>query len=398
MGPGPGDDDPVTQTSKYYPSAAGMSFVLPELGGLEISLQAVTYQSEREEGREAEQDGRWTRHPVPEGGTLAIGLLAGESWHPVLGGRANVIVRTRPSKGGHAVTVAVVNAVQASDLPRSKKSGELSRDAVARTSLFEVALDVCPTSHPIGYASSDAGLLDSEDRELAFTYREFPAFAVGHGAAVDWQEIDGRLRISLSFVPRRLVPSVSFDTERTRALGSALDLGTLRDSMDLAGLLGPLASGYSAWIEGQVEGLRGEALSDNLREVGGQVIARQRRAWRGSRMASPSLVATRWPPRRFPPRQRHHVPADAAPRASREGAHGPRWRAFQLAFALMVIPSLVDPEHADREIVDLLWFPNRRRKDRGVPVPDGVRDGASPAGRRRTDDGTSSCRGTPCAC
>jgi hypothetical protein len=34
-----------------------------------------------------------------------------------------------------------------------------------------------------------------------------------------------------------------------------------------------------------------------------------------------------------------------------------KWRPFQLAFLLMVIPGLVDPEDADREIVDLIWFP-----------------------------------------
>ena len=35
----------------------------------------------------------------------------------------------------------------------------------------------------------------------------------------------------------------------------------------------------------------------------------------------------------------------------------PRWRAFQLAFILLNLPGLADPVSADREIVDLLFFP-----------------------------------------
>ena len=34
-----------------------------------------------------------------------------------------------------------------------------------------------------------------------------------------------------------------------------------------------------------------------------------------------------------------------------------KWRPFQLAFQLLVIPSLADRSHSDREIMDLLWFP-----------------------------------------
>ncbi len=33
------------------------------------------------------------------------------------------------------------------------------------------------------------------------------------------------------------------------------------------------------------------------------------------------------------------------------------WRPFQIAFLLMSIPGICDPEHADRQLVDLIWFP-----------------------------------------
>ena len=35
----------------------------------------------------------------------------------------------------------------------------------------------------------------------------------------------------------------------------------------------------------------------------------------------------------------------------------PQWRPFQLAFLLMNLAGIVHPEHDDREVVDLLFFP-----------------------------------------
>ena len=35
----------------------------------------------------------------------------------------------------------------------------------------------------------------------------------------------------------------------------------------------------------------------------------------------------------------------------------PAWRPFQLAFLLMNLPGIADPHNADREMVDLLFFP-----------------------------------------
>ena len=35
----------------------------------------------------------------------------------------------------------------------------------------------------------------------------------------------------------------------------------------------------------------------------------------------------------------------------------PAWRAFQLAFLLMNLRGIAEPSHADREVVDLLFFP-----------------------------------------
>ena len=69
------------------------------------------------------------------------------------------------------------------------------------------------------------------------------------------------------------------------------------------------------------------------------------RAFRAFRIANAAMARR---PRRRSPSQRHRSPTDVA---------SPTWRPFQLAFILMNLPGIVDPDHADREIVDLLFFP-----------------------------------------
>ncbi len=63
-----------------------------------------------------------------------------------------------------------------------------------------------------------------------------------------------------------------------------------------------------------------------------------------------------------------------------------RWRAFQLAFLLLNLPGLADPTRPRPRDGGPALLPDRRRQDRGVPRPRGVRDGAAaaaPPGRRR---------------
>ena len=45
-------------------------------------------------------------------------------------------------------------------------------------------------------------------------------------------------------------------------------------------------------------------------------------------------------------------------------ANSPRWRPFQLGFQLLVIASLIDGDHDDRDTLDLLWFPTGGAKPR----------------------------------
>ena len=106
--------------------------------------------------------------------------------------------------------------------------------------------------------------MSDEEQELEFQYRHHRVYAIGHGAAVDWDLKDGRVAaIRTEFLPRVEVPQVSADVGV--ADRDVLDIRWLAEiEGDLAGrcdALGRFVGGYTAWVSAnadQVQGLIGD--------------------------------------------------------------------------------------------------------------------------------------------
>ena len=196
---------------------------------------------------------------------------------------------------------------------------------------------------------------DWDGRVADLHYADTPEYATGHGVSADWDIVDGACRtLRTAWIPRA-------DVEQTKtavAPGAELSmdaLGALPDGGAAATALDPLVERYRAWIEDRraeiatLPDARRDTAAELLRLAG---LAADRMARGVALLAADAdvLDAFRVANRAVARTLRQRLPAQFAERP-------PAWRAFQLAFILLNVPGLADPRDADREIVDLLFFP-----------------------------------------
>lgn len=223
-------------------------------------------------------------------------------------------------------------------------------------------------------------------------YRDQRAYAIGHGCAADWSSPVAGLVSSIwsDVLPVYETPSTTAELEFTDENGH---LEKLNISMrKLAGLdptdsgrgeVSLLVSEYDRWIKNlwkedltQLDGMfskTGEGLirrcewclerirdGISLLESEGQTGALARRAFAlanhamliaqlrgGAKVRDPdySTDILAW-----------DRPAQSPDPAMPDPDKG-YWRPFQIAFLLMSLRGICEPEHESREIVDLIWFP-----------------------------------------
>lgn len=271
---------------------------------------------------------------------------------PVFAGRAEIMVLWRPLGSGWLVTLSLSNAQS------DPGHGDDPRRATERNAraLFQVALGCTIEAGLVGdYPRVDPALLDDEERELELQYRHHRIYAIGHGAAVDWQVgPDGRVtRIQSDFLPRIEVPQVSADGGPADAQVLAIDwLADIEaDPTARFTALTAFADRYQEWVSARERDGTGLP-SASEQATAGRIVGRMRDALRRLHEGIALLRAD-------PVARRAFALANRAMAAQmRQGGRDqPAWRPFQLAFLLLALPSTLDPDHDDRELVDLIWFP-----------------------------------------
>lgn len=243
--------------------------------------------------------------------------------------------------------------------------------------------------------ATDESVPVSEETINRLLYREYPTYAIGHGCAADWagNPLDGLGEIWTDVLPTHETPSTTPDLEIRRPDGSS---GRLRISMrKLAGLnaadvgsseLGELVDAYEAWIN-VLETNRAWAppVPDMLQPTATELVRRCRtclarirdglallredgevaeHARNAFRLANHAMLIARVksstrlrsPVATADGRLTWNPPITGNQPAVAEDQDG-YWRPFQIAFLLMSLRGICDPEHAERETVDLIWFP-----------------------------------------
>jgi Helicase conserved C-terminal domain len=200
---------------------------------------------------------------------------------------------------------------------------------------------------------------DPDERVADLQYRDVYECAVGHGVATTANlSGEGECReVATEWMPSAEVEKV----EPAPIKGVELSMEALAEmpsSEEVREKLKGLVSSYNDWISDQRAKMD---LPENRREVAVNLLQRasfaSKRIGDGIRTLEDPTVfeAFRIANRTMAAAARQRT--SQIKNVSPKGADAPMWRPFQLAFLLMNLRGIAEPGHAERNIVDLLFFP-----------------------------------------
>ena len=362
---GGGTDDaepsePPAARRVYLPSSIGISLIVPaDSQSLDVWVSWGDYRRVIAEGRPT---GDWQRVPRRQRVPVAVakaqakpitldvpesrGLQLVASIRPLPRGAAERGVAPRDSR---VVAIFLLNGRDAIE----------DVDAKDEAFAFQAALDIHADQAIVGRVNvRGLGEGDWDEQVGDLQYRDTCEYAVGHGVAAEAVTTSGTCRqVRTTWIPvadvERVDPAPMEGVElRMETLAAFESAAAVRDAC------ARIVTAYRVWIDRQRTTLPGEP--------GRTAVARQllQRAEGAAARIDRGLAALEDPllfeafrltntvmahaARQRESQSRQTAPADVSP---------PAWRPFQLAFLLLNIPGLADPSHADRDVVDLLFFP-----------------------------------------
>ncbi len=377
-------------TNSYLPSAIGFSCLttLPEAGFL-VEVKAGIYHEEPREyitkSGETRKGRQYLRTPlecvleVPSSELDGKGI---QMWPGSVknkkGEDVNLQVRilSRPRQPGEdgrsrrLLTVALINRHESTTGQADNKKCFFQ---------VELRLRAADQSAPfLEYPDKEGESLDKEEESLRLLYRHRKTYAVGHGCAADWNEVDEdradmiQSDIIPSYEIKPIVPTSFPDLDL-----KMYDLSTLGDEAAIDPVLNSLCDKYEEWIEQQQVTMDGPDFPQEFQKAALRHLNKCRECLRRMRsgldlLKTDSIVmrAFRLANHAMLLQQLHY---DLSPRTWKDISQkkidpvtwpdpaNPRcglgsWYPFQIAFILMNLRSIAILDD-ERDIVDLIWFP-----------------------------------------
>ncbi|MDI2130869.1 DNA helicase [Yinghuangia seranimata] len=367
-------DTGVSMANRQAPSSMGITFAV-DTGTthlLHVATAAAVYEPVDEAGtvtgarrarrRTTHEAGvRWRRRPLTLPGVPIDLERPGGPYSLTEGLELRVRVRTPDPAGVVSVTVTLVN------------TNEVVESELQDPHCFfqpELVVSAADGSSPFVERRAQSSGADDEVLVTRLLYRHAPTFAVGHGCAAvwDWTAPPPSAAVThasvasvrTAFVPRYDVCSTDSNPDIDVV---DLDMTALAEASgpELSAALHRLLDGYALWVDEralEAESFAGTEFAD----IAVEQIVRCREAL--TRMRSGVALVERRPEVREAfqlanlamAEQRGRTDWIRAGRVGRPQAAG-QWRPFQIAFMLLCLDGIVDPDHEDRRIADLLWFP-----------------------------------------
>ncbi|WP_317963151.1 hypothetical protein [Phaeobacter italicus] len=401
-------DDPLSMSNAMLPASMGMSFCISAGSMVQITVEAAVYfpvqpsevPASSNVGREATETAedidtpfaleetkaghqrnkgaeRWQRRQLDPSSHVVD--LTGLETTSVLENHATLEVLARPLQSGDILLTASLSNAHKSKNARSSQD-----------TLYQVSIRAEPVDGQIlKYPTARYVPPTDEERELRVIYGEQRPYAVGHGVATDWKLENGKCKwvlteaLPTAHVWRPVFDNLSIMRNGKEVIFDDDDLFKIAPlaSGDLAGdelvkRLTGLVEFYEEWIafqstipvDAELNGdarrmiSRCERSASRMRE-GISVLKDNAEIARCFMLANRAMLMSM-----------SHAQRATGGRAREDGLQGPfalgkaetgpieyydnpaKWRPFQLAFFLLVLPSLAGEELPDRDLVDVIWF------------------------------------------
>ncbi|MFJ7152721.1 helicase-related protein [Streptomyces sp. NPDC100445] len=271
--------------------------------------------------------------------------------------------RPDPTTGTVTITVTLINM-------RTVGEWDL-RDAF---SLFQCGLRVRAADGSTAFVERPAPIA-AHDPDIATSrllHRHAPSFAIGHGCAAEWDWTPQPIgmtetvpaavtEVRSAFVPTVEVLLTDSNPEIDSSALSMLGLAEKSDTEVLTALE-ELATGYEHWIARKAteaaslaEGPHDKPARDHVQACR-EALDRIREGIELLRAKPDLMRAFRLANRAMADQRARSVWVKSGCAGAPDPATG-RWRPFQIAFVLLCLAGIDDPDHRDRRISDLLWFP-----------------------------------------
>ncbi len=384
-------EEEIGLANSFLPSAMGFScFSKIPNEGFTIKVNAATYEINdycytKEDGQRITRKAYY-RIPLDQECILESGEIpseSGKSFDKPLkdknGKEINlkINVRNRTGKdiitsGTHLLTFTLINL-------NSGETGSIRNEDC----FFQVSFSVSTNEKCFAPYKRPASKIDKEDEKSNhLLFRKKRTFAVGHGCSPKWD--DGETEFTNAIITE-VIPSYEIKPIVPRELEDTplkmSDLSDLSDKDITINLL-KLNSEYEKWIDKQEEiakvELKGELLTTAFQHIkscrlclsrmrtGVELLESNEKVNRAFRLMNRAMllqqlhynIETRnWKIEKgnIVGLEESPIPDINNPENWKPGLGS--WRPFQLAFILMNLNSMLDTGHADRKMVDLIWFP-----------------------------------------
>ena len=289
------------------------------------------------------------------------------------------IIQARDTGEGILTTVTLINR----SISKNKRAS-IADDLVFYQAEFSVETDLDGEflGYPKNYERNLPLTLEEASNELL--YRSKINFAFGHGCSTNWEQNDKVKRINTTFLPEYETTSMTPDVEHSvngnleKISIKIADIIKSENYNALKELLIPLLAAYESWIVQQRKEIPN--LASNLKEAAqqnlylceetlirmnnGLKLLDDEKVFKAFILANKAMLLqqvngkiNREPILGDKKIQFEKSFNDVVIKGEKINNLNNSWRAFQITFLLMSIEGVVKPDSADREVVDLIWFP-----------------------------------------